>query len=48
MNKILYTYLEREWRYCNHTKYQHYFKSWVNNLTESQIHYFNVYMNRVK
>lgn len=37
MNKILYNQLEFEWRESNHTKYQHYFKEWVKNLTDGQI-----------
>lgn len=40
MNKELYDYLENEWKYNNHNKYQKYFKQWVSNLTEHQIIYF--------
>jgi len=40
MNKELYTYLERRWRFSNHTKYQKYFKLWLENLTDNQIYYF--------
>lgn len=40
MDKRLYTYLEKEWRYNNHKKYQKYFNEWVVNLTDIQIHYY--------
>jgi hypothetical protein len=37
MNEQLYQWLENEWRYSNHIKYQKYFKVWVKNLTKNQI-----------
>ena len=40
-NRALYNWLEYEWRISNHPKYQHYFKEWVENLTDAQIVYFN-------
>ena len=40
MNKELYYYLERDWRYNNHQKYQKYFEKWLMNLTNNQIYYF--------
>ena len=46
MNDELYKYLEKSWRYGNHKKYQKYFKEWVNNITESQIEYFLIQMNK--
>jgi len=48
MNKHLYSYLEREWRFNNHPKYYHYFKLWVENLTETQIYYFQKDYNKSK
>jgi hypothetical protein len=36
-------YLKKEWKYCNHTKYQHYFEDWFNKLTETQLLYFKCY-----
>ena len=42
----LHTYLEREWRFNNHAKYQHYFEEWFSNLTDSQIFYFTKDMNK--
>lgn len=37
-------YLEKEWRYNNHAKYQKYFNEWFKNLTEIQIFYFKSQM----
>lgn len=37
MTEELYSYLEKEWRQNNVPKYQHYFKEWISNLTETQI-----------
>lgn len=37
MTKELYNWLEKEWRFNNHVKYQKYFKEWVLNLTPDQI-----------
>lgn len=36
-NKALYNWLELQWRLSNHEKYQHYFKEWIANITNSQI-----------
>lgn len=44
MNKNLEAYLEKEWRFNNHQKYQKYFKQWLENLTEIQINYFTKMM----
>ena len=40
MTKRLYSYLEKEFRYCNNKKYHKYFEEWVINLTENQIYYY--------
>ena len=45
MNKALYNWLEREWLENNHVKYHIHFKSWVDNLTESQIFGFDKMKN---
>lgn len=45
---ILEEYLKKEWRNCNHSKYQIYFKEWFNNLTETQLLYFNYYSKGLK
>jgi hypothetical protein len=36
-NKALYNWLETEWKLSNHPKYQHFFKQWIINITQSQI-----------
>jgi len=41
MNDQLYVWLQNEWIECNHEKYQHYFKKWVDNIVESQIKHFD-------
>lgn len=41
MSNELYQYLKNEWRENNLPKYQKYFENWVNNLTETQIYYYN-------
>jgi len=48
VNKSLYNYLEKEWRINNHSKYQHYFQLWVENLTDNQIEYFNKFKDNKK
>lgn len=45
---MLYTFLEKEWRYRNHSKYQKYFKTWFAKLTTNQINSFTKEMNRIK
>ena len=45
MTDKLYNWLEYEWRKSNHTKYQHLFKEWIENLTFSQIKGFEKMMN---
>lgn len=34
-------WLHERWRFDNHAKYQQYFESWFENLTESQLMYFS-------
>jgi hypothetical protein len=46
MDKQLYDYIEKEWRLCNHTKYQKYFNVWIKNITDSQIFHFRKDMNK--
>ncbi len=40
MTDILYNWLFYEWVKSNHSKYLHYFKDWVVNLTPNQIQGF--------
>jgi hypothetical protein len=40
MTKELYEWLHYRWKKDNHTKYQHLFYEWVENMTESQIEGF--------
>lgn len=37
MNKDLYNWLEKEWRFNDHVKYRKYFIQWIKNLTKDQI-----------
>jgi hypothetical protein len=46
MKKDIYTYLQYEWRMRNHVKYQHYFETWFENITDNQIYYFRKEMLR--
>jgi len=48
LSKKLHEYLEKWWRYNNHKKYQKYFKLWIDNITDDQIHYYTIEMNRPK
>lgn len=41
MNEELKIWLCECWRLDNHKKYYQYFESWFENLTKSQIYYFN-------
>lgn len=41
MDEELKIWLRERWRIDNHAKYQHYFDPWYNNLTKSQLYYFN-------
>jgi len=45
-NRALFNWLENEWRISNAPKYQHYFKEWVEKLTDAQIEYFDKMRNR--
>jgi len=41
MNRILYEWLQSEWKNSNHVKYQKYFEVWIKNLTTDQISGFD-------
>jgi hypothetical protein len=45
MTLELFEYLETNWKYYNHSKYQRYFKEWIKNITDSQIQGFTKIMN---
>ena len=47
MNKELKTYLEWRFRVNNTNKYQRYRDEWINNLTPTQIYYFEIEMERM-
>lgn len=40
MDKILCSWLEKEFYRSNHKRYHKYFKEWIDNITDSQIQYF--------
>ena len=40
VSEELKTWLRERWRRDNHAKYQQYFDSWFEHLTESQLYYF--------
>lgn len=44
LNSHLIDWLHHHWRSDNHNKYQHLFEEWLNNITTSQIYYFNKQM----
>lgn len=46
ISKELYEYLKKDWKKCNHTKYHKYFDEWVSNITDDQIHYYTIQMNK--
>lgn len=48
MNDKLRKYLEFEWKYANHKKYQKYFGQWIENLTVTQIYYFGLQMEKAE
>ena len=47
MTEQLYTYLQLRFYKENHVKYHKYFEEWVQNITNNQIHYFNIEMNNL-
>ena len=47
MTEQLYTYLQLRFYNENHVKYHKYFEEWVQNITNNQIHYFNIEMNNL-
>ena len=42
MTEILFNYLRERFRTSNHSKYLKYFDEWVSNISENQIHYFEI------
>lgn len=44
MDQELYSWLDKEFRASNHTKYHKYCKEWLDNITSSQIEVFNKQM----
>lgn len=43
VNQELYDYLLHEWKFNNHVKYLKYFSEWIENLTEKQINWYEIY-----
>lgn len=43
-SKELREYLEREFRYNVHKRYHKYFDLWYENLTDTQVMYYNAWM----
>ena len=48
MDSDLKKYLKNWWKYNKHSKDQKYFEEWYSNITDSQIHYYTIEMNRPK
>lgn len=46
MNKVLYNYLQYRFYNDNIIKYHKCFRYWIANLTENQIYYFNIDMQK--
>lgn len=42
ISKDLWEYLEQRFRRNNHSKYLKYFDEWISNISENQIHYFEI------
>ena len=42
MTEILFNYLRERFRTSNHPKYLKYFNEWVSNVSENQLHYFEI------
>lgn len=42
MTEILFNYLRERFRTNNHPKYLKYFDEWISNISENQIHYFEI------
>ena len=40
MDKVLYNWLEKQFYHDNHKSYHKYLKEWIDNITDSQIQYF--------
>lgn len=48
MDNELKIWLRECWRRNNHTKYQHYFDAWYDNLTKSQLYYFGLQKKHIE
>lgn len=44
MTRELYNWLQREFYFCNHSKYRHLFETWISNITQAQIDGFSKQM----
>lgn len=42
INETLFYYLRERFYKNNHAKYRKYFDEWINNVTESQLYYFEI------
>lgn len=40
MSDILKEWLQNQWKFCNHSKYQKYFEEWYSNLNQNQLEGF--------
>lgn len=41
MSNILKEWLQNQWKFYNHSKYQKYFEEWYNNLNQNQLKGFD-------
>lgn len=48
MDTELHVFLETLFKHENHNKYHKYCDLWINNLTATQIFYFNLLKNKMK
>ncbi len=48
MTQELFEHLRQQFYWNNHTKYRKYFDEWVNNLTPTQIEYFEIEKENIK
>lgn len=48
LRRALKPWLQERWRRDNHAKYQQYFEPWFENLTDSQLYYFEMQMEHIK
>ena len=42
INETLFSYLRERFYKNNHAKYRKYFDEWINNVTKSQLYYFEI------